>query len=86
MKIDRLVLVKKLQKEGYSEEEAEALIGDGEFHQVDGNKKVVMGECSHYFEVDEPGEAIRHVVCNKCGFGTYTNKQVENGSIKSVDD
>lgn len=73
--VDRDDLVEKLIDEGYEEDEARQLLGRGSFHKVDETKKIVMGRCSHHFIVDEPGETIRHVVCQLCGFGQYTNKQ-----------
>lgn len=79
--IPREAVVKELEEQGHSKEEAESLIGEGTFHQVDESRVTVTGECDHYFEVDEPGMMLRHVQCEKCGLGRYTNKLIKDGRL-----
>lgn len=79
--LDREEIVEKLKEKGHTGDEAERMVGTGTFHKVDESRKTVTGKCSHHFEVDEPGDVIRHIVCGRCGFGKYTNNQVVDGQI-----
>jgi hypothetical protein len=86
--VSRDELAARLRSKGHSTESINRALGDpenpGQFFQVDEAKRIVMGECDHHYEVDEPGDAIRHVVCTKCGYGKFTNLQVDHGKLKSL--